>query len=176
MSRAEAISDDEDGGELVAAGDTRTGRARGRARSLILYVGLPLLLMGGGGGLWLAGWPGAELLGLGPSAEPSAQARPVVFHDLPKILVNLSRDGDRIHYLKLKVSLETSDPSVSEVLDPMMPRIMDVFQVYLRELRPGDLEGSAGIYRLKSELLRRINLIIEPKEVDRILFREIIIQ
>src|SRR5690606_12496366 len=76
MSRAEAISDDEDGGELVAAGHTRTGRARGRARSLILYVGLPLLLMGGGGGLWLPGWPGAELLGLGPSAEPSAQARP----------------------------------------------------------------------------------------------------
>jgi flagellar FliL protein len=66
-----------------------------------------------------------------------------------------------------------------ETLDSLpvvMPRIQDAFQVYLRELRASDLEGSAGLYRMKEELLRRINMEIHPREVTRVLFKEIIVQ
>ena len=54
--------------------------------------------------------------------------------------------------------------------------MVDAFQVYLRELRKSDLEGSAGIYRLKEELRRRVNLAIYPAKIDSILFKEILVQ
>jgi flagellar FliL protein len=53
---------------------------------------------------------------------------------------------------------------------------VDAFQVYLRELRKSDLEGSAGIYRLKEELQRRVNVAIYPAQVESILFKEILVQ
>ena len=57
-----------------------------------------------------------------------------------------------------------------------MPRVMDAFQTYLRELRPSDLEGSAGLYRLKEELTRRVNVAIAPSRVNAVLFKEIVVQ
>ncbi len=58
----------------------------------------------------------------------------------------------------------------------MMPRVMDTFQTYLRELRPSDLDGSAGLYRLKEELTRRVNATITPNRVNALLFKEIVVQ
>ena len=61
-------------------------------------------------------------------------------------------------------------------IQPMMPRVMDTFQTYLRELRPSDLDGSAGLYRLKEELTRRVNATITPNRVNALLFKEIVVQ
>jgi flagellar FliL protein len=76
----------------------------------------------------------------------------------------------------MKIALEVADASVAEAMQPNLPRVLDLFQVYLRELRAQDLEGSQGIYRLKEELLKRINLAVHPSRVNRILFKEIIVQ
>ena len=57
-----------------------------------------------------------------------------------------------------------------------MPRVTDIFQTYLRELRPADLNGSAGLFRLKEELTRRVNAAIAPSEVNAVLFKEIVVQ
>ena len=46
----------------------------------------------------------------------------------------------------------------------------------LRELRPSDLDGSAGLYRLKEELTRRVNVAIAPSRINAVLFKEIIVQ
>jgi flagellar FliL protein len=61
-------------------------------------------------------------------------------------------------------------------IQPMMPRVIDTFQTYLRELRPSDLDGSAGLYRLKEELTRRVNAAITPNHVNALLFKEIVVQ
>jgi flagellar FliL protein len=53
---------------------------------------------------------------------------------------------------------------------------MDAFQTYLRELRASDLEGSAGLYRLKEELTRRVNAAIAPHRIVAVLFKEIVVQ
>jgi flagellar protein FliL len=106
-----------------------------------------------------------------------AEAKPAVFVDLPDVLVNLSNTGsDRTQYLKVKVVLELADQKLMEQIQPVMPRIMDTFQTYLRELRPTDLDGSAGLYRLKEELTRRVNTAIAPNRVNAVLFKEIIVQ
>ena len=61
-------------------------------------------------------------------------------------------------------------------IQPLLPRVEDLFQVYLRELRPADLEGSAGTYRLREELLKRVNIALHPAEVDAVLFKELLVQ
>jgi flagellar FliL protein len=103
--------------------------------------------------------------------------KPVVFVDLPEVLVNLSNPGsDRTQYLKIKVVLELPEQKMIEQITPIMPRVMDAFQTYLRELRPSDLDGSAGLYRLKEELTRRVNVSIAPSRVNAVLFKEIVVQ
>ena len=103
--------------------------------------------------------------------------KPAVFVDLPEVLVNLSNPGtDRTQYLKIKVVLELPDQKMIEQITPIMPRVMDAFQTYLRELRPSDLDGSAGLYRLKEELTRRVNVSIAPSRINAVLFKEIVVQ
>ena len=96
---------------------------------------------------------------------------------MPEVLVNLSTAGtDRTQYLKVKVVLELPDPAAQPQIQSAMPRVMDAFQTYLRELRPTDLDGSAGLYRLKEELTRRVNAAISPNRVNAVLFKEIVVQ
>ncbi len=141
---------------------------------------LRLIAMIAGGAVLAAGLgTGAYMLFGGSHALRAAApaAKPAVFVDLPEVLVNLSNTGsDRTQYLKVKVVLELPDALLMQQIQPIMPRIMDTFQTYLRELRPTDLDGSAGLYRLKEELTRRVNVAIAPNKVNAVLFKEIIVQ
>lgn len=99
-----------------------------------------------------------------------------VFFSLGDILVNLTGDGKRPNFLKLKVSLEITSEKDKEELETLKPRIIDNFQVYLRELRIEDLRGSAGIYRLREELLLRVTETVKPLRVKDVLFQEMLVQ
>ena len=90
--------------------------------------------------------------------------------------MNLSSTGKRTNYLKIKVSLELSKPEEVPVLQTLAPRVIDNFQIYLRELRTTDLQGSAGLARLREELLRRVNAAVEPIKVRDVLFKEMLVQ
>ncbi len=158
---------EEDGGTEAAPARKLSGKV------LVLYIVAPLLVLIAGGGAAFFLLSGGEDSGEMAEAVVKKEA---VFLELPEMLVNLSQKEKRAQYLKIKVALEMSDKNVSNSLQPVMPRIVDTFQVYLRELRKEDLEGSAGVYRLKEELLRRVNLTIRPRKIDRVLFKEIIIQ
>jgi len=103
--------------------------------------------------------------------------KPPVFIDVPDMLVNLvGAPGERVQYLKVKVLLEVKDEPQVEKIKPALPRVTDLFQTYMRELRPSDLNGSAGLFRLKEELTKRVNTVISPGHVNAVLFKEIVIQ
>jgi flagellar protein FliL len=107
----------------------------------------------------------------------AAPSKPPVFLEVPDMLVNLSSPpGERVQYLKVKVVLEVKEEKQLEAIKPTMPRLTDIFQTYLRELRASDLNGSAGLFRLKEELTRRVNTAISPSQVNAVLFKEIVIQ
>ncbi len=165
-TEAEVETDGEQGGE--AQEEPRKGFL-GRKKLLIMLV--PVLAALGGGGYFAA-----DRLGLLVSGAPATTAKPAVYFDLPEMVVNLSSAERRAQYLKLKVSLEAEDRAVIQALQPVLPRVLDMFQLYLRELRSSDLDGSAGIFRLKEELLRRVNIEVHPNKVKRVLFKEIIVQ
>jgi flagellar FliL protein len=110
-------------------------------------------------------------------AEMAPPPKPPVFVEVPDMLVNLAGSpGDRIQYLKVKVVLEIKEEKQIEAIKPSMPRVTDIFQTYLRELRPTDLNGSAGMFRLKEELTRRVNAAVAPIQVSAVLFKEIVVQ
>jgi flagellar FliL protein len=145
------------------------GRFKGMSRKqMMIYGGAAVLIIGGasGGYLFLAG---------GSEPEKPAVAK-AVHHELPEMLVNLSAGNDRPQYLRVKVTLEVDDQAVVEALKPAMPRVIDTFQVHLRELRAGDLQGSAGLFRLREELTRRVNHAIAPHKIRAVLFREVVVQ
>ena len=107
----------------------------------------------------------------------AAPAKPPVFVEVPEMLVNLvGSPGERVQYLKVRVVLEMKEDRQVDAIKPTMPRVTDIFQTYLRELRPADLNGSAGLFRLREELTRRGNTAIAPNQVNAVLFREIIVQ
>ena len=99
----------------------------------------------------------------------------VVFYTLPDVVVNMQTADGRPTFLKLKLTLELPDESAVEELDPAMPRLQDMFQTFLRELRPEDLAGSQGSYQLRMEILRRVNLVIAPSKANAVLIEEMLI-
>lgn len=111
-----------------------------------------------------------------PGPVPGHEGDDVQYYNLPEFLVNLNTGGKQTSFVKMKVTLEVPTDSDNDAIDSRMPRITDSFNTYLRELRAGDIAGSAGLYRLREELLLRINKIIYPNKVNDVLFREIIIQ
>lgn len=140
-----------------------------------------LIVIGAGVGVFLALGIASYFLFFAGTRDPAAEAHaPVVpetfIFNLPTMTVNLNSDGDGEQFMKLTVAVEVANEEVMREIQPRMAKIIDAFQVYLRELRKSDLEGSAGIYRLKEELRRRINVAIYPNQVESILFREILVQ
>jgi len=99
-----------------------------------------------------------------------------VFYDLPEMLVNINTAGRKRNFLKLRVSLELGNEGDINLVENVLPRIVDNFQVYLRELRLEDLQGAAGMYRLREELLTRVNAAVRPAQVKDVLFKEMIVQ
>ena len=160
-------------------GGGAASRKKLTGKKIVLFIVLPLLLLGGAaGGLIFAGIIDPFGTHHEQSSDKPKTVDPsqLVFYDLPELLVNLNGSGRRISFLKMRVSLELADAKDQAQIQKLAPRVIDSFQVYLRELRSEDLRGSAGITRLKEELLRRVNAAVEPVQVRDVLFREMLVQ
>ena len=99
----------------------------------------------------------------------------VLFYTMPDVVVNMQTADGRPTFLKLKLTLELPDQATVDALEPNMPRLQDMFQTFLRELRPEDLSGSQGSYQLRMEILRRVNLVIAPSKANAVLIEEMLI-
>ena len=171
-NRARAMADNEqaEGGGAEAA---ESVAPKGRLKLMIAAAGVLLMVVVGSAAAWF-------LLLRHPADEMHADAaplRPPVFLEVPDMLVNLTGlPGERAQYLKVKLVLEVKEERQVEAIKPTMPRVTDIFQTYLRELRVSDLNGSAGLFRLKEELTRRVNTVISPSQVNAVLFKEFVIQ
>jgi flagellar FliL protein len=158
----------ETGGEGAGSAAKPVGR-----RKIIMIAAAILVLVGAGTGGYL-------MLGRAPAGDEvhAAVKKPVSFVDLREMTVNLAPEPnqERQQFLKFRVALEVGDSKTLAEIQPLLPRVEDTFQVFLRELRATDLEGSAGTYRLREELLRRVNIAVYPAKVDAVLFKDIVVQ
>lgn len=150
------------------------GKAR-RLRTLIIAAAAVALLSMGAAIAYVTG--GLDgVFGGEPPAEAAAEPAPIVFYELPDLVVSLNTNERQSTFLKVKISLELPDQAAVAAVERVMPRIIDHCQVYLRELRPDDLRGSAGTLRLRQELRRRIAIAVAPAEIRDVLFVELLVQ
>ena len=159
--------------EGAAEGEAAAAPApKSKFKLMVMIVGV-LGVLGIGAATWFFFFrhPADEM----HAEEP--KAKPPVFVEVPDMMVNLAgAPGERVQYLRVKVVLEVKEEKQVEEIKPTMPRVTDIFQTYLRELRPSDLNGSAGLFRLKEELTKRVNAAVAPIPVSAVLFKEIVVQ
>ena len=99
-----------------------------------------------------------------------------VFYTMPDMVVNIQSADGRPAYLKLKLAFQMADEDSGDAITPNQLRLNDMFQSFLRELRPDDLSGSEGSYELRQEIQRRVNLVIAPSKVNAVLIQEMLVQ
>lgn len=145
---------------------------KGIPKLFIIIGAAAVVVLLGGAGLYVF------LSSSSPAKEETAAtaAAHTFIFNLPPMIVNLNNAEQGAAMMKLGIALEVANEEMMLEIQPRMAKVIDSFQVYLRELRKSDLEGSAGVYRLKEELLRRVNVAIYPSRVESILFKEILVQ
>jgi flagellar FliL protein len=186
--KAEAL-DDED---IDAEGGEAEGGKKKLPLRLLIAAGVGALVILGGGGtaalLLMPHHPAAphKLPPKPKGDKKDSKADPnapqvsdgpdgVVFYTMPDIVVNMQTPDGKPTFLKLKLTLELPDHNTADALDADGPRLQDVFQTFLRELRPEDLAGSEGTLQLRTELKRRVDLVIAPSKVNAVLIEEMLI-
>ena len=188
--KADAADDQVDGAE---GAEGEGGGKKKPPLMMLIAAGVGALVVLGGGGT-------AAFVVLSPKPSPAAHKLPpkpkgdkkddkadpnapqvqdgpdgVVFYTLPDIVVNMQTPDGKPTFLKLKLAFELPDHTTADTMDAEMPRLNDVFQTFLRELRPEDLAGSEGTLQLRAELQRRVNLVIAPSKVNGVLIEEMLI-
>lgn len=194
-AKKEADSETEEG--AVAPIDEEAA-GKSKKKKLILMIVPVVLLLAGGAGLYFTGMVD-KMLGkenTEAAAEGGDHAKAgeeghggeeggggehgagpeVAFLKIPDMIVNLNSTEAQPRYLRLSVQLELANAADLAAVEKVLPRVVDQFQTYLRELRVQDLRGSKGMYRLQMELLSRVNAAAAPVQVKDVLFQEILIQ
>ncbi len=180
----EAEGDGAEGAEGTEGGGQESGKKFGK-KKLILFaaIGLVVVLLGAGAGVYFSGLLGgtdeehADKDG-GKAGGGHSSDKPVTAHylDLDEMVITLGGVGRKSSFLKMRLSLELGSAEDEPRIKAIMPRIVDNFQVFLRELRIEELQGSQGLYRVKEELLARVNSASHPTKVRDVLFREMLVQ
>jgi len=144
-----------------------------------MLAGAPVLLAVIVGALWFTGVL-PNLLGGShsktPAAERAEKLQAPAYVELPEMVANLNAGGRHPIYVKLRAKLEISKAEDEPAVRAAMPRLLDLFQTYLREMRPEELRGSAGTYRLREELIARADIAAAPARIQNVLFIEMLIQ
>lgn len=177
-------NEEDTGEEDVAEGEGKSGPD---IKKLALFVGLPAvivvlalvagaLFLFGGGDSDVADAEGEDAVESAAMAAAAAQAQSYYVYDIEEpLIVNVQAASGATMLLSLRLQLEIADPSVQPVLDARMGRVLDQYAAFLRELSPDDLAGSAGLHRVRLELLRRTNLAIAPARVEGVLITQMLV-
>ena len=139
---------------------------------------MPVVLLLAGAGLWFTGVL-PHLLGMDKHDASTAEAAkpvPPSYVDIPEMVANLNSNSHKPSYVKLSARVEVPKPEDVEKVKAALPRLQDMMQTYLREMRPEELRGSAGTYRLREELLVRANTAVAPAKVSDVLFTQMLVQ
>jgi flagellar FliL protein len=157
--------------------EPETPKPAGGKRKLVIMAA-PILLLGVGAGLWFTGTL-PRLLGMDHAAQEATEAsKPLtpIYIDLPEMIANLNGNPQRPSYVKISARVEVLKADDAERVKAALPKLQDLFLTYIREMRPEELRGSAGTYRLREELLARANLAATPARVTDVLFTQMLIQ
>ncbi|MBF0283341.1 MAG: flagellar basal body-associated FliL family protein [Magnetococcales bacterium] len=163
--------------------EEKEGGSKGGIVKLLILV-IPPLLIGLGGG-YIVGQkitmkaveeekkkePKPEE---GPSAkDPNALVGPIF--KLEPFVVNLAEPrGNR--YLKVAISMEMENDALKPEMERRQPQIQDIILSLLTSKSTQELQSLEGKFRLREELLSRINALLVNGKVKRLYFTDFVIQ
>lgn len=162
-----------EGAPAVEGGDAVAPAPKKKKMLLIISVVVALvgILVAVGVVFFMGGEKKAE------EHDPATQVQALVVKDVPEFNLSLLTDDPSAqHFIKMKVALELVKLGDAAAVDQMLPKLQDDWGGFLRQLRIGDLQGSANLQRLKEGLLRRANQSLAPVEVKAVYIRELLIQ
>lgn len=141
---------------------------------VILGLGLALALGGGGFYATFSGMVSSDSLMRGSGDAPASTLPAGAFAYVPiePITINLGPRGQARH-LRFAAQLEVPPADVDEV-SRLMPRVLDVLNIYLRALETHELEEPAALIRLRAQMLRRLQVVTGPGRVNDLLITEFV--
>lgn len=138
-----------------------------------LVIGLVLALVGGGGAFAFT----SGMLGGGDSAEtPAARANisdDLAFVPVQPMTVSVGQPSDRRH-LRFRAELEVDSNGKSDV-EKLLPRVVDVLNTYLQSLTIAEIEDPSALLTLRSQMRRRVDLVVGGDRVHDLLVMEFVL-
>lgn len=147
-----------------------------------LLIGLALSLLLGGGGFF-AVYSGAVSLPFGGEAKPEKTApRRAAYNpeDAPafvpvgEMVIPLGPNA-RAKFLVIEMEIETRQEDAAAI-DALRPRLLDVFNTFLRAVEEADIEAPSATIRLRAQLLRRARAVAAPVEPRDLLITSFILK
>ena len=148
-----------------------------KSSKLPLILGLVAAMVGGGGGFF------ATYSGLLFAPEPQENKRAelpalaplpdVTFVEIEPMTISLGR-GSATRHLRFRANLEVPAEFQTDV-EKLLPRVMDVLNGYLRALTLEDFERADALPRLRSQMLRRIQIVTGKGRVNDFLIMEFVL-
>lgn len=142
-----------------------------------LIIGLVLALAGGGGGFFAVS-SGMILAPAEDHAEDDHHDEPepvtgIAYIDLDPVIVTLT-DQQVAQHLRFRANLEVATAYQPDV-ELLVPRIMDILNSYLRALKPQDFRDAMALTRLRSQMLRRVQVVVGEGRVSDLLVMEFVL-
>jgi flagellar FliL protein len=145
----------------------------GFKRIMVFFILIVILLIGSIAFYYFFRYNGYKSQSSGDMGAPKilADTNSVNFYDLPEFIVNIDNDAEDVSYIRLELSLEVMGFDNMQRVRQLEPKIQDILNIYLRELRLSDIKGTYGLYRLREELFNRINAVLAPAKIDGVIFK-----
>ena len=142
-----------------------------------IVIGVSILCIGAGAGFYFLKSPTkAKGADEHKKTEEEVNLMEITFLQLPEVIVNLKATKGKSAILKAQFVIELAGLSDKDPVDHIKPLIIDQFQSYLRELETSDLQGAAGLERVRQELQNRVSNLVAPVKIRQILFKDFLIQ
>ena len=150
---------------------------------VILLIGVLVILMAGlGGGLFLM-WN--KMAGMGTQNVSAANYQPnqmggvqqplgPIF-SLDTFIVNLADAGGN-RYLRVTMDLELNNEVLSDELDQRLPQVRDSILTILPTKRFEDINSAEGKTALRNEILETLNGFLIHGRINKIYFKEFVVQ
>lgn len=138
-----------------------------------LLIGLVLALVGGGGAFaYTSGMLGGGTEGA-PKANLSTYGDDLAFIPMDPMTVSLS-DSSQRRFLRFRAELEVAAVYKSDV-EKLLPRVVDVLNTYLQSLSLKDIEDPSSLLTLRSQMRRRVDLVVGGDRVHDLLVMEFVV-
>lgn len=138
-----------------------------------LVIGLVLAVVAGGGAFAFTSGM------IGGGAEKPMEKNMVMLSDglsfipVEPMTVAIGNPSER-RFLRFRAELEVAEEAEQDITK-MLPRVVDVLNTYLQSLEMEDIEDPSALLKLRSQMRRRVDLVVGGDRVHDLLVLEFVV-